>query len=68
MPLFKKQEIKVDDVFIPVWKDSPYCSLANEWDVVTEVCENWNLKLKQAKLKKLLNVCSLCCLRKVKND
>ena len=47
MPLFKKQEIKVDDIFIPGWKDSPYCSLANEWDVFTELCENWKLKAGQ---------------------
>ena len=49
MPLFKKKEIKVDEVFIPRWEDSSYCSLASEWDVFTGLCENWNLKLKQAK-------------------
>ena len=49
MPLLKKKEIKVDEVFIPRWEDSPYCSLASEWDIFTELCENWNLKLKRAK-------------------
>ena len=48
MPLLKKKEIKVDEVFIPRWEDSPYCSLASEWDIFTELCENWNLKLKRA--------------------
>ena len=43
------KEIKVDEVFIPRWEDSPYCSLASEWDIFTELCENWNLKLKRAK-------------------
>ena len=50
MPLFKKIEIKLDEVFIPRWDDSRYCSLASEWDVFTGLCDNWNLKLKQAKL------------------
>ena len=45
----RKKEIKVDEVFIPRWEDSSYCSLASEWDVFTGLCENWNLKLKQAK-------------------
>ena len=48
----EKKEIKVDEVdevFIPRWEDSPYCSLASEWNVFTGLCENWNLKLKQAK-------------------
>ena len=49
MPLLKKKEIKVDEVFIPRWEDSPYCSLASEWDIFTELCKNWNLKLKRAK-------------------
>ena len=40
----RKKEIKVDEVFIPRWQDSPYCSLANERYIFTELCENWNLK------------------------
>ena len=47
MPLLKKKEIKVDEVFIPRWEDSPYCLLASEWDVFTELGENWNLKAAQ---------------------
>ena len=45
----RKKEIEVDEVFIPRWENSLYCSLASEWDVFTELCENWNLKLKWAK-------------------
>ena len=43
----RKKEIKVDEVFIPRWEDSSYCSLASEWDVFTGLCENWNLKAGQ---------------------
>ena len=43
-----RKEIKVDEVFIPRWEDSSYCSLAREWDGFTGLCENWNLKLKWA--------------------
>ena len=45
----RKKEIKVDEGFIPRWEDSPYCSLASEWDILFGLCENWNLKLKWAK-------------------
>ena len=45
----RKKEIKVDEGFIPRWEDSPYCSLAGEWDIFFGLCENWNLKLKWAK-------------------
>ena len=45
----RKKKVNVDGVFIPKWEDSPYLSLASEWDVFTGLCENWNLKLKQAK-------------------
>ena len=45
--------------FIPRWEDSPYCSLANEWDIFTELCENWNLKLKRAKLLEIIECLQL---------
>ena len=45
----RKKEIKVDEVFIPRWEDSPCCSLASEWDIFSGLCENWSLKLKRAK-------------------
>ena len=48
MPFFKKQEIEIDDIFIPRWEDSPYYSLANTWDIFSGLCENWNCKLNRA--------------------
>ena len=36
-------------LFPAIRENSPYCSLASEWDVFTELCENWNLKLKWAR-------------------
>ena len=54
MPFFKKDEMKVDEVFIPRWEDSLYCSLANEQDVFIELCENWNFRLKQVEPLKVI--------------
>ena len=49
-----RKEIKVDEVFIPRWEDSPYCSLANTWDRYTGLCENCNFTLKWAKPLKVI--------------
>ena len=54
MPFFKKDEMKVDEVFIPRWEDSLYSSLANEQDVFIELCENWNFQLKQVEPLKVI--------------
>ena len=49
MPLFKKKDIKINEVFISRWEALPYFLLATEWDISTGLYENWDSKLKLAK-------------------
>ena len=49
MPLFKKKEVKTNQVFIPRWEDLPYCSLATEWGILTDGVRIRTPKLNQAK-------------------
>lgn len=58
MPLFKKKDIKINEVFISRWEDLPYFLLATEWDISTGLCENWDPKLKRAEPLKVIE-----CLR-----
>ena len=54
MPLFKKKDIKINEVFISRWEDLPYFLLATEWDISTGLCENWDPKLKRAEPLKVI--------------
>ena len=70
IPLFKKKEVKINEVFIPWWEDLPYCLLAVIRGHIHWIVWEWDSKLNQAKSFEVIEcLCQfgLCQLRKDKH-